>query len=187
MLAASLVGAGAFAGPSLAGPEYKNQYPDGEQKKECPDSPPDTTPDTVIYAGPAKLWPPNHKIQETTVTATGDSDDEVTLEVKVTPTDEVGGDGGPNHDPDATYSPELLDDNDNVIGGFDEGTGSAVVDLGLRAERSGRGDGRTYTINFTATFSDQTQPCVGQFTVFVPHDMGTEADRTGRTNGNGDA
>jgi hypothetical protein len=60
------------------------------------------------------------------------------------------------------------------------GTGSATAALQLRAERYGKGDGRTYTINWTAMFgqkkcsssdSDQTP-----FVIEVPHDMGGGAD-----------
>jgi hypothetical protein len=57
------------------------------------------------------------------------------------------------------------------------GTPDAVVPFQLRAERSGKGEGRTYTINWMASFSDgtmcsSTDEGKAPFYVYVPHDMG---------------
>ena len=156
-----VVGVGIAAAVSIAVPGFAggNKYAAVEATRDCGDG------DVVNWVGPIKLWPPNHKFVSETVTAVaGDSTESVTLTLAPTVTDAVGGDGGPNHDPD--YTPE-----DPAA----TGTGSASVDLNLRAERSGRGDGRTYTIDWVAEFSDKT--CTsgdeGQtpFVVTVPHDM----------------
>ncbi len=56
----------------------------------------------------------------------------------------------------------------------DAGTGSAQTEHSVRSERSGRGDGRTYTITYEAQFGGG-QPCIGTFTIEVPHDMGNGA------------
>jgi hypothetical protein len=54
------------------------------------------------------------------------------------------------------------------------GTGSASVNHRIRAERSGRGDGRVYTFTVMATFDnmlDSATPCTATFTATVPHDQ----------------
>ncbi len=152
-----LVSALAVALPGTAA--SGNKYASVSDSRNCGDG------DVVNWLGPIKLWPPNHKfVQETVEAKAGDSTDQVTLTLDPVVTDVAGGDGGPNHDPD--YTPDEP---------ADTGTGSASVDLGLRAERSGRGDGRTYTINWVAQFGDKTckssDPGQSPFVVTVPHDM----------------
>ena len=160
----ALLGIGFLAALGSAVPGFAggNKYAAIEDQRDCGDG------DTIDWVGPIKLWPPNHKFVSTTVAATGSDETEgVTITVTPTVTDAAGGDGGPNHDPD--YTPEGSP--------AATGTGSATVDLALRAERSGRGDGRTYTINWSATFDDGSKTCSssqdGQspFIVEVPHDM----------------
>ncbi|MPY85111.1 MAG: hypothetical protein GEV00_17720 [Actinophytocola sp.] len=52
-----------------------------------------------------------------------------------------------------------------------------TVPVQLRSERSGKGEGRTYTINWAAEFDNGSKSCTsmeaGQapFTIVVPHDM----------------
>jgi hypothetical protein len=99
----------------------------------------------------------------------------VTLTLTPTIDDATGGDGGPQHDPDfnATSS-----DGKTLMA---SGTGSATAALQLRAERSGKGDGRTYTINWDVDWgngdkcssSDSGQ---APFIITVPHDMRGGAD-----------
>lgn len=158
LLAIGGAGAMAFAVPGVAGPEFKNKYDDTSATQTCDG-------DTVTYDGPLKMWPPNHKMQDVSVTAT-DTDGSGPVTITITPsvTDVAGGDGGPKHDPD--YTPE------EPTG---TGDGSATADFQLRSERSGKGDGRTYTIDWVATFDDHE--CTSQdegnspFVVTVPHDM----------------
>lgn len=159
LLAIGGAGAMAFAVPGLAGPEFKNKYQDTSASQDCDG-------DTVTYDGPLKMWPPNHKMQDVSVTAT-DSDGNGTVTITVTPsvTDVAGGDGGPNHDPDYTPEEPAATEND----------GSATADFQLRSERSGKGDGRTYTIDWVANIDgNECSSADGEhepFVVTVPHDM----------------
>lgn len=165
-LAAALAAVG-IAAPSLAG---GNKYAATESVRDCGDG------DTVVLDGPLKLWPPNHKFVDEPITAT-DADASGPVELTITPvvTDAAGGDGGSNHDPD--FSSTSSDGTSFVSSDTDGSTTSAFA---LRAERSGKGDGRTYTINWTAVYDDKTcsSDDDGQtpFVVTVPHDMRGGAD-----------
>ena len=134
----------------------------------------------VFLDGPDTLWPPNHKmVQQTaiaqsnnsTVAAT-DGDTMLTFTPRID--DATGGDGGPQHDPDVS----------SEIAG--SGKGRAEVPFEVRAERSGKGEGRTYIFDWSAKFSDGTT-CMSNataedgdadapFTIFVPHDQGKGND-----------
>jgi hypothetical protein len=80
--------------------------------------------------------------------------DPVTITVSSVTSDEPTasdyGSGGANHAPDAS------------------GVGTNAVMI--RSERSGRGDGRVYVINFTANDGNGGQ-CTGSVMVNVPHDQ----------------
>src|SRR5262249_25950167 len=99
------------------------------------------------------LWPPNHKIVPISVTGVIDPDhDPVAIRVtSVTQDEPVEGGGDGNTCPDAI------------------GVGTATV--GLRAERSGAGDGRAYHVEFAA-LDPSGSSCHGAFVVCVPHDRG---------------
>lgn len=159
-----IVGTAVVAAIGIAAPGFAggNKFASVASTRDCGDN------DTVVLNGPLTLWPPNHKFVDEPVTATdGDKSQNVTLTLTPVVGDVAGGDGGPQHDPD--YTPEGAPAN--------SGTGSTTVALALRAERSGKGDGRTYTINWDATFDNGSKKCSssddGQtpFTVTVPHDM----------------
>lgn len=118
----------------------------------------------VALTGDLVLWPPNHKYSDYDIVATADNeDDNVELATQATHDefdengDEINGAGNTTDD----ASPAMA---------MDMGTGSAMTEHDLRSERSGRGDGRTYTINYEAQFGDG-EPCMGEFTIEVPHDM----------------
>ena len=160
----AVVGVGLAAALGVAVPGFAggNKYDAVADTRDCGDG------DAVDWYGATMLWPPNHKLQPVSVTADGGTDSEgVTIEVDPVVTDAVGGDGGPQHDPDFVYASSPAA----------SGTGTATVPFSLRSERSGRGEGRTYTVNWTATFDNGSKVCSssedGQspFVVFVPHDM----------------
>lgn len=161
-LAIASVAGFALVGPVVAGPESDNKYPDTTAGKDCGDG------DTIDYAGPLKLWPPNHKLQDVLMSATDGSSNPVdgqanqtTLTVTVSPLDAVGGDGGPQHDPDFFFP----------AGPTATGDPTAKVPFQLRSERSGKGDGRTYNVHADATFDNGTKNCSWDMQVLVPHDM----------------
>jgi calcineurin-like phosphoesterase family protein len=121
----------------------------------------DTTPPEIfVGVSPGTLWPPNHHMA--TVHAAVEASDAcgapiVTL-ISVTssePDDEPGRGGGRTiHD----------------IQGADIGT--ADFDMKLRAERTGSGDGRIYTITYVAT-DEAGLTSIGRTAVLVPHDLAT--------------
>jgi hypothetical protein len=119
---------------------------------------------TIAFTGSTTLWPPNHKYRSFTITATSSIPaDMVTLtstgsDDEVVDGEELNGSG--NTANDVTPNPAS-----------DSGTGSASTTQSVRGERSGRGDGRTYTIDAMATFGMGTMPCDQKFTITVPHDQ----------------
>ncbi len=102
-------------------------------------------------ANPPILWPPNHKlIPVQIVNVTDPNNDQVTITITgVTQDEPVNGLGDGDTSPDAVIE------------------GNTVY---IRAERSGRGNGRVYNINFRAVYSF-AESCTGFATVCVPHDM----------------
>ncbi len=89
------------------------------------------------------LWPPNHKLRSVELSGASDPDGETTtLEVTGVTQDEPAG-----GQPDAFVR-----------------EGGAL----LRAERDGRGDGRTYSISFEV--SDGSDSCSGTAAVSVPQE-----------------
>lgn len=102
----------------------------------------------------ATLWPPDHTLRNVTISGVTDPDagDTVTINVTSVTSDEPTNGLGDGDTPvDAVITP-----NSNVVQ--------------LRAERSGKGDGRVYVVNFTATDS-HGGTCTGSVTVTVLHDQ----------------
>lgn len=161
----AIVGPGHAASGDKAG-DRPGGNPDGTTRsKDCGDG------DTIAYAGPLTLWPPNHKLQDVSMTATDGpssnpadgTSDRTTLTVTADLTDVLGGDGGPRHDPDIVFP----------NGPSATGDPSATVPFQLRSERSGGGTGRVYDIDATATFDgNPMKSCSMSLQVVVPHDMG---------------
>jgi hypothetical protein len=165
-LGIALVAAVGFAIPSLASNNGTTKSSSGTQTQDCGNG------HSVSLTGPQVLWPPNHKMVNESATATGSSTDlNVTLTITPTAQDLSGGDGGPRHDPDFGY-PSGSPTASNMSGG------TVTEPFTLRAERSGKGTGRTYVIDWTASWDSGVFSCASNdgshspFTVSVPHDQG---------------
>jgi hypothetical protein len=99
-----------------------------------------------------RLWPPNHQFRLVTLGGATDTDgDSLTLEVTGVTQDEPVAGRGRYAGPDARWA---------------DGHANGVE---LRIERSGRGDGRAYRIEFTASDGNGGE-CSGTALAGVPHD-----------------
>ncbi len=105
-------------------------------------------------ASPDELWPPNHKMREVTVSVDVSDNCDAAVECVVT---SVESDEPINGQGDGNISPDW------------EIIGDLTVDL--RAERSGLGGGRVYTINLLCT-DDSGNTSTSSVEVNVPHDKG---------------
>ena len=113
-----------------------------------------TPPEIQVTLSPDSLWPPNHKLVtiSATVTVTDDYDPNPAVElVSVTSSEPDNGPGDGNTIGD--------------IAGADIGTDDRSFQL--RAERSGSGSGRTYTVVYKATDASGNV-ATASATVFVP-------------------
>ena len=95
------------------------------------------------------LWPPDHRVVAISIFGVTDPDgDEMSIRIdRILQDEPTDGTGDGNTCPDA------------------QGVGSMIAQL--RAERSGNGNGRVYTIFFTATDSKGAS-CQGSVKVCVP-------------------
>ena len=145
----------------------------------CIDSLTDERQGTFTWEGPTASWPPNHKDIAAQITLTDEDTEELTDDVSLTV---VG-----VHD-EATYDDNVATGEMNGSGNTDPatdsrggvagGTDSASVPVAWRSERSGRGDGRTYTFTATGTTDSGLATCDPvTFTVEVPHDQGQGAGK----------
>jgi hypothetical protein len=117
----------------------------------------DTTPPTIydVVATPNVIWPPNHKMVEVFVEVDAEDicdPDPFCMITNVTCNEPINGPGDGNTEPDWEYTEDPL----------------VVL---LRAERTGGGDGRVYTIHIecvdvSGNVKDATVD------VIVPHDQG---------------
>ena len=125
-----------------------HRFTDIQVTKLSGNEPPDCS-----KAGPSSgsLWPPNHKFNPITVIGVTDPDgDEITITIDGIMQDEpVNGEGDGNTSPDGQ--------------GIDSETAE------VRAERSGKGNGRVYEITYTAEDGNGGD-CSGTVEVGVPHD-----------------
>jgi len=120
-----------------------------------------TAPTMSATADKTILWPPNHAMVEVRI-ATNVRDNSgggVTLDVEVLSSEPPEGDGDGNFLPD------------HQVVSVDEVTG--VVLLDLRAERSGKGDGRTYRVRITATDASDNAS-LAEVEVLAPHGRGQQ-------------
>lgn len=120
----------------------------------------DTLPPTIdVSLDPDSLWPPNHRMETitATVTASDACDANPTWRLDfVTSSEPDNGKGDGN----------TIDDIQNAE------IGTADTQFDLRAERSGRGGGRTYTAGYTAEDSSGNTASTTA-TVDVTHDKGS--------------
>jgi len=115
----------------------------------------DTTPPVIqnVEATPNVLWPPNHKMVPVAVTATATDNCDTVPHCEITRVDSdkpVNGRGDGDKAPDWIVTGDLS--------------------VKLRAERSGLGDGRIYTITVTCTDACGNSSA-GNTIVTVPHDQ----------------
>lgn len=107
-------------------------------------------PPLVSAARPttACLWPPNHKLVSIGITGVSDPNNNATITIdRVTQDEPTSG----------------LGDGDTAVDAVINADGTVL----LRAERSGKGDGRVYHVHFTASDFEGSVP--GMVTVCVPH------------------
>jgi len=103
------------------------------------------------------LWPPNHELQPVTIQANAydNGGGAVTLGV-IVESSEL-----PDTDGDGSTIPDFyVDSVDDVTG---------IIELRLRSERSGKGDGRSYTITISAADESANQS-VATVEIRAPHD-----------------
>jgi hypothetical protein len=162
--------AGALAAGLLGGAATASPGGSTSQQQTCPILGMD--PDSVTLAGPPVLWPANHRLVAYTLTASETPQEAsdglphgITISYTVTVLDD-GSASGPANDPDA--QPPT---------GTATGDFSVPIDFQLRAERAGDGSGRTYQVDWAATFDggphmcSSTDPGQRPFFVTVPHDQ----------------
>ena len=105
----------------------------------------------AAQASIGSLWPPNHALVSIAVAGVQDPENNATILItSVTQDEPVNGFGDGDTGPDAVIQ---------------DGQGSTGL---LRAERSGKDNGRVYHLHYTAT--DLEDSCSGVVTVCVPHD-----------------
>jgi hypothetical protein len=109
-------------------------------------------------ADSTRLWPPNHRMIPVAITGVTDPDgDELTLTINSIRVNEPANGRG---------------DGDTASDWVIKPDGTAK----LRAERSGDGSGRLYTLSFTADDGGYFGTCTGKVTVCVPHDAASSCD-----------
>lgn len=131
--------------------------PDGSgEAEQCRDNTPQDC--SGVSSSVESLWPPNHSLRTVVLSLPTDGDGEpMNLTITAVTQDEpVNERGDGNTAPDAVV-------------------GSDSNEVSLRAERSGRGDGRVYVISFGAS-SDQGDECSGEVEVYVPTSQGRNAE-----------
>ena len=122
----------------------------------------DTTVPTISpVANKNILWPPNHQMEDIIIEANAfdNSGMPVNLSVEVTSNEPMEGTGDGDTGPDWT-TPDI----DQVTG---------TIYLQLRAERSGGGSGRVYTIIITAT-DDSGNSSTSSVEIIVSHDKSSK-------------
>ncbi len=190
LLALALV-TGAFASVASARGGDNPKEVRGSSTQECDDANPVIgNVGDITYAGPLEMWPPNHKYDQGTLTATA-NDPADTVNIVFTAThDQFVTDAESGEVTEMNGSGNTTDDITPAAGDV-TGTGTVSQVFDIRSERSGRSfDGRTYSIDGTVTFTDDLAAdgsasplgtsCDFLFTITVPHDQGHGNDDGGR-------
>jgi len=130
--------------------------------------------DGTVAWTPAKVWPPNHKMKDVTITYDEASDDGDTLTVTI---DSITHDDeGLEKGSTANHFPDDAGEGLSGSASDDAGAAPATVTGQVRKERMGKDkDGRVYTISVTCTDAGDVSgegPTSGtaSLTVTVPHD-----------------
>jgi ELWxxDGT repeat protein len=121
---------------------------------------------TSIDAAPTILWPPNHRMVqvEASMIATDNCGSPIVLLTSIT-----------SNEP---YNAVANGDGDTINDIQAADLGTPDFEFSLRAERSGSGDGRTYTVTYIAVDSAGNESSA-QAMVEVPHDQGGVTDPLG--------
>jgi hypothetical protein len=122
------------------------------------DTPDNLPPSLAPVANKTFLWPPNHKMVEISIAAnaTDDSRGPVTLTASISSNEPEDGFGDGDTAPD--WTEPVIDQ------------ASGVINFQLRAERSGSGNGRVYTITIIAT-EDSGNSSQSDVEIVVLHDQ----------------
>jgi hypothetical protein len=140
---------------SVAGSPFSNGFPGDMGLRSLAVFPAkNCCPAPVINGASAKpevLWPPNHKMVEVTVNYTVTDPCPNTCVLTVSSNEPVNGIGDGNTSPDW----EVID----------------AHHVNLRAERSGPGSGRIYTLTLTCSNDVNKLSTTARLTVVVPHDQ----------------
>jgi hypothetical protein len=118
----------------------------------------DTTPPTLApTANKTVLWPPNHKMVDIVIEANASDNSglPVTLNAAISSNEPVNGSGDGDKSPDWT---EPVIDQEN-----------GIITFQLRAERSGKGNSRVYTITIIAA-DTSNNTTTANVEITVPHD-----------------
>jgi hypothetical protein len=149
-------------GIHVVGLKVTNNFDDSDEVDtviNVVEPPPNEPPNcSEAFADPGCLWPPNHKFVDVNIMGVTDPDgDPVTIDIVSITSDEATasdkGSGGKKHAPD--------------------GSGIGSETASVRAERSGKGDGRVYFIDFTAS-DGEGGVCEESVIVKVSHDQSAE-------------
>ena len=117
----------------------------------------ETSPTLDPAANMTILWPANHKMVDIVIEANASDNSglPITLSASISSNEPINGTGDGDHSPDWT---EPVIDQEN-----------GIITFQLRAERSGKGDGRVYTITITASDTSNNST-TANVAITVPHD-----------------
>lgn len=151
LAAEDLERAGEFAEAKNVWQEIVERFPGSEAAEQAKSRIDSTPPSLQVTASPATLWPPNHKLVGIAVTVSASDDTDPNPRVKLV---SITCNDGCN--PVQDIAQATVNTDDRVFQ--------------LRAERTGAGSGRTYTITYSATDASGNSTAA-KTTVVVPHDQ----------------